>query len=264
VPIKGVLEAVNIVEPKLKIAIVGDTGLGKSWLACSIAADDHKVLDIDFDGRAASLAGKKNVFVKSYVDRDHNNPNAISDLESDISLLEYDATKGALEYKTFVLDSGSYMRKSIEREIIRQQISLSRSIKIGTRTVRIGQGYDIFSGNVAYMENIIARFAVLGNVIITFHERNEKDEVKSTKEQKAFTGMVTIDPQHLSGILSTFNDVWRLTTDYASNRVLVTGLTDDFIGKTTLKGIETTVKGNENINIQVLLDKHRKAVAAGK
>jgi hypothetical protein len=252
--IKGIIAATEITAPRLKIAIIGDTGIGKSWLACSIASPEHKVLDLDFDGRAASLAGKENVYVKTYVDKDFNQPTAMAELESDINTWEYDYEQGRLEYKTFVIDSGSYMRKAMEREIIRQQPALSRAIKVGSRVLKIGQGYDIFNGNQMFTEHIISRLSQIGNLIITFHEKNEKDEIKSTEKQKAFTGMVTIDPQHLSGLLSTFNDVWRLTTNYASKRILITGLTDDFSGKTTLKGLADV----EEPDIKKLLEKHKK------
>lgn len=256
--VKGIIKAEDIVQPKLKIAIVGDTGIGKSWLATSIAADDHQVIDLDFDGRAASLAGKKNVFVKSYVDLDTNKPTAMSELESDLNEWEYDYSMNKLQFKTFIIDSGSYMRKATEREIIRQQPTLSRGIKIGTKVIRIGQGYDVFNGNVGYFEHVLARIFAIGNLIVTFHERNEKDEVKSTQEKKVFTGMVTIDPQHLNGVLSTFDDVWRLTTDYASKRILITGLVNDFAGKTTLKGL---LPEEPEPTIPKLFQKHKDFIA---
>lgn len=252
--IRGILPAAEIMEPPLKLAIVGDTGIGKSWLAVSAASPDNQVLDLDFDGRAASLAGKPNVFVKTYQDLDFNNPKCIAELESDINDWENDKSMGRLQFQTFVLDSVSYMRKALEREIIRQQPTLSRSIKVGARVLKIGQGYDVFNSNQMFLEHIIGRLSQLGNLIVTFHERNEKDEVKSTEKQKAFTGMVTVDPQHLAGILSTFNDVWRLTTDYTGKRILYTGLKDDFAGKTTFKGLDAV----EIPDMKMLLEKHRK------
>lgn len=252
--IKGLIEATDIVEPKYRIAIIGDTGIGKSWLAASIASAENQTLDLDFDNRAASLAGKPYVTVKTYIDKDFNKPTAIAELEADINEWEYDFAQGRLRFKTFILDSVSYMRKAMEREIIQQQPTLSRPLKIGSRVLRLGQGYDVFNGNQMFTEHIISRLSQLGNLIVTFHERNEKDEIKSTEKQKAFTGMVTVDPQHLSGILSTFNDVWRLTTDYSgSKRIVITGITDDFIGKTTLKGLGNT----EEPYIDKMITKHK-------
>lgn len=254
--IKGILAATEITEPKFKIAIIGDTGIGKSWLAASIASPENPVLDLDFDGRAASLAGKPDVYVKTYVDRDFNNPTAVSELESDLNEWEYDCSQGKLKYKTFILDSASYLRKALEREIIRQQPTLSRGIKVGSRVLRLGQGFDIFNSNLMFMEHLISRLSQIGNLIVVFHERNEKDETRSTAEKKVFTGLVTVDPQHLSPVLSTFNDVWRLSSDYTGTRVLYTGLSEEFIGKTTLQGL---AKEEKNPNIRELLAKSAKA-----
>lgn len=258
--IKGLVAATDIIAPLYKIAIVGDTGIGKSWLACTMASTENQLLDLDFDRRAASLQGKPNVTVKTYQDTDFAKPTCIAELESDINEWEYDFSMNRLKFKTFVIDSASYMRKALEREIIDKQSTLSRPIKIGTRVLRLGQGYDIFNANQMFTEHIISRLSQIGNLIVTFHERNEKDEVKSTAEKKAYTGMVTIDPQHLSGLLSTFNDVWRLTSNYMGQRVLITGLTDDFAGKTTLKGL---AKEEVEPNIQALFAKSAAFVANG-
>jgi hypothetical protein len=240
--IKGIIDASQIIEPKLKIAIVGASGIGKSWLATSIASETNKVLDLDFDDRAASLQGKPFTFVKTYRDKDINNPTAVSDLESDINDWEYQFVKRELPYGTFIVDSATYMRAAIEREIMRQQPTLSRSIvKFGPRTIKVAQGYDVFSGNRIFFENLVSRLSALGNLIVTFHERDEEDKTKSTAQQKAYTGKVTIEPPHLASVLSTFNDVWWLTSNYTGKRVLITGLDDEFIGKTTLKGLDKAI-----------------------
>jgi hypothetical protein len=237
--IKGIIEAKDITEPKLKVAIVGVSGIGKSWLATSIASPENQVIDLDFDNRAAALQGKQNISIKTYVDKDINNPTAIADLESDINEWEYEFVKRTLKYGTFVIDSATYMRAAIEREIMRQQPTLSRSIvKFGNRTIRVAQGYDVFSGNRIFFENLVSRLSAIGNLIVTFHERDEEDKAKSTDKQKAYTGKITIEPPHLASVLSTFNDVWWLTTNYNSKRVLITDLHDEFVGKTTLKGLD--------------------------
>lgn len=228
--IKGLIKAVDIINPKLKAAIVGESGIGKSWLACSIASAENQVMDLDFDGRAASLRGKENVTVKTYTN--------VVDFESDLNEWEYDYKEGKLTFQTFVIDSATYFRAQTEKDVIRQQPTLSRAIKVGSATIKIGQGYDVFNANRIYFENILSRLSEIANLIVCFHERNEKDETKSTPERKAFTGYITVEPQHLAPVLSTFNDVWRLTTDYSSKRILITSLSDDFtLAKTTLQGL---------------------------
>lgn len=258
--IKGLIAATDITQPRFKIAIIGESGIGKSWLAASIAAPDNQVLDLDFDDRAPSLAGKQNVTVKTYKDTDFNQPKAMSELQSDINEWEYDYSQGRLKFQTFVIDSMTFMRKAMEREIIRQQSTLGKGIKMGTMVLKVASDWTVYRGNSEFAENIISRLSSIGNLIVTFHERSEKDETRSTPEKTVYTGMVSIDPPHLASLLSTFNDVWRLTTDYASKRILITGLAGDFAGKTTLKGLAPI----ETADIQVLLAKHKKFLANGQ
>lgn len=252
--IKGLIEAKDITQPKFKIAIIGESGIGKSWLATSIAAPDHEVLDLDFDDRAPSLAGKPNVTVKTYKDSDFNKPTAMAELQSDISEWEYDYVQKRLKFKTFIIDSMSFMRKAMERDIIIQQPTLGKGIKMGAVVLKVAADFNVYKGNQTFAENIISRLSAIGNLIVTFHERSEKDEVRSTTEKTIYTGMVSIDPPHLAVLLSTFNDVWRLTTDYSSKRVLYTGLVKDFAGKTTFKGLDDV----EIPDIQKMLAKHQK------
>jgi hypothetical protein len=262
---QGFVEATEIQMPKLKIAIVGDTGIGKSWLATSLAADDHKVVDLDFDGRAASLRGKKNVFIKSYIDKDPDSPSAMTELESDIIQWEYEASKGELDIRTFIIDSGTYMVTAIEKEAIRQQPSNGRSIiklpggnKYQPRTLKIGTGYDWAKINREYFANVIARLSAIGNLIVTFLDRDERsvavtDDKGKTTVAAGFTGRVTIEPQHVAPVLATFNDVWYLHGE-KGYRSLSVGLTQDFnIGKNTL-GL-TGEQYGDDLDIKKLLAK---------
>lgn len=261
--IKGLVSAQDIVEPLLKIAIVGEPGIGKSWLAVTAP---KPVLDIDFDGRKSSLAGKAGVFVKSYVDIDINNPKAISDLETDINSFEYEKQKGNPTPATYILDSMTYGRKFTEAELIRQQGTLGRSLKVGVSTIKIGSGWDIINGNRAYLEYLINRLSVLGNLIAIFHTQDEKDNAKGTFDKQgnkivAYSGRKTVQPQYLSSLLSIFNDVWLIDVDYSSKRYVQTGITDTFIGKCSLKGLNPE---KEEPDIEKMLIKHRAIVEKEK
>jgi len=258
--IKGMIPATTITEPLLKIAVVGDPGVGKSWFA---ATAPKPVFDLDFDGRTSSLAGKEGVLVKSYVDVDSCNPKSIAELESDLNSLEYAKSKGEEIPTTFVLDSMTYCRKFIEAELAKQQSSLGRRLKIGSANITIGQGWDIVNGNRMYLEYIINRLSALGNVIAIFHTQDEKDNRKTTYDKQgakivAYSGRVTVQPQYLVSILSIFNDVWWLDIDYKGAREVQTGISQDFIGKCSLKGLSL----KEVPNIEAMLAKHRAAIGA--
>ena len=251
---KGVQAAENIADPFLKIAIVGDPGVGKSWLA---ATAPGPVLDLDFDGRAASLQGKKDIFVKTYWDDNQMNPQAVANFESDLSALKYAKSQGKEIPRTFVIDSISYARKSVEAELIRQQATLGRVVKVGTTNLKIGAGWDIINANRLYLEYIISELAALGNVIAIFHSMDEKDVTKSTATEKKYTGKITIQPQYLNTILSIFNDVWLMDIDYSNKRFVQTGVSSIFVGKCSLKGL----LDKEEPDIAKMLQKHKDFVA---
>jgi hypothetical protein len=240
----GFKAATDIVMPRLKIAIVGDTGIGKSWLATSIASENHLVADLDFDDRESSLRGKPNVIVKQYLDEDPDHPQAMLSLESDIVSWEYAKDKGELDIKTFVVDSGTFMVSAIEREAIRQEPTNGRSIirlpggnRQNPRALKIGTGYDWSKINREYFLNVCGRLSRLGNLIVTFLDRDERDRTQTDDKGKpivAYTGKITIEPQHVAPALATFNDVWYLHGE-SGYRSLTVGLSRDFnIGKNTL------------------------------
>jgi hypothetical protein len=112
-----------------------------------------------------------------------------------------------------------------------------------------------------YLEYIINRLAALGNVIAVFHTQDEKDTAKSTAEKKAYTGRITVQPQYLSSILSIFNDVYLVDVDYKNTRFVQTGISNEFIGKCSLKGLNPL---NEPPDLEAMLSKHRKAIGAVK
>jgi len=258
--IKGVSAASDIKEPPLKIALIGDPGVGKSWLACSLASPSNMVMDLDFDGRAASLQGKPNVFVKTYHDSNPNVPKAMQDFETDLAALKYAKSQGKEVPGTYVIDSISYARKAAESELIRQESKLGRPVRIGTTTLKISAGWDIINANRLYLEYIINELSTLGHVIAVFHERDEKDVVKTTKEETKYTGLVTIQPQYLNTITSIFNDTWRLKVNPQNNkRILQTSISGEFAGKCSLQGV---LAEEIEPDLSKLLAKHRIAVAA--
>jgi hypothetical protein len=257
--ITGISIAAEQARPPLKIALIGDPGVGKSWAACFYPG---QVYNLDFDSRKASLSthpNAANIMVKTYFDNDPNNPKAMSQFEVDLKALKYAKSQGKEVPSLYVVDSITYARKATESELIKQQSNLGRSVRVGATTVKIPAGWDIINANRLYLEYIISELSSLGDLVCIFHEKDEKDATKSTAEKQAYTGMVTIQPQYLNSILSIFDDVWRIKVNANGKRILQTGISSDFIGKCTLKGLDPL---NEEPNLEKLLAKHQAAIAS--
>lgn len=256
--IKGVQTANTVVNPPLKIAIIGDPGVGKSWFANSI---DGFKYDFDFDNRSNSLTTHplaKDIQVKSYYDSDPNKATAMQNFETDLKALKYAKSVGKLPANfVSIVDSMTFARKACEDELIRQQPSLARRLRIGTTTVNIPSGWDVINANREYLEYIIAELATLGDLICIFHEKDEKDVTTSTAEKTTYTGMTTIQPQYLNTLLSIFNDVWRISVNGSGKRTVQTGVGSSFVGKCTLLGLNELT---EEPDINKMIAKHKAAL----
>lgn len=228
-------------ESKYKIAIVGEPKTGKSWLGMSAPGS---IYVCDFDQRSESIksyirkSGRTDITAKTYVDLNPAQPNAVSNLEADIGMFEYEQTKGNPTPEWYILDSITFLRAACEHELIKQHPSMSREIKLGANKIKIPQGWDIVNGNKAYLEYLIGRLSCLGNVIAIFHELDETDKQRSTKDEKKYTGRKTIQPQYLSTLLSVFNDVFRVTLDYQGKRVVQVQPSSDFMASTSLMNLD--------------------------
>jgi len=249
-------------EQKYKIALVGVPKAGKSWLALSMPGSIYVA---ECDGREESAkeyirqSGRKDIFIKSYRDLDPETPHAVIDLETDISMLEYEKKQGKPIPETYVLDSMTFLRKYCEFELMKQHPAMSRKIKLGVNSLKISQGWDVVNGNKQYLEYIIGRLGELGNVIAVFHEQDEKDNQRSTKEEKKYTGRVTIQPQYLSSILSMFNDVFRVSLDYSSKRIVTCQPDSDFVASASMK-----LEQYEEPDLSKMIAKHKQNVAKTK
>lgn len=238
-PYENILGLIDLkAEPRYKIAIVGVPKAGKSWFAYTAPAP---VWTFDFDTRSESLKefcsrfNRSDIEGKSYWDKDPNHPNAMADVEADIAMFEYLKDQGKPTPTTYILDSMTYMRSVMEHALVAQNKGFSRSVKIGVTTLNIAQGWDIINGIRAYMDYIVGRLSELGNVIAIFHETDETDKAGSTKDVKAYTGMKTVQPVYLATVLSLFNDVFRVTIDYAGKRIVQVNPTGAFMASTSMR-----------------------------
>jgi hypothetical protein len=264
-PFGGVAGAVSAtqIDPTteyLRIAILGLPKSGKSWFA---ATAPGPVLHYDFDNRAVSLAGKPDVYVKTLVDLNQKSPIVMKALEKDLSNFKYRKSKGMLIPKTFVFDTVTYLKGAIENECFAQDPGLARKIRVGVSTeILKGKSYDIISGVQGYMQYLVQEFGALGNLIVVFHERDQKDKDKSTKDETVYTGKVTVDPQYLENLLTLFNEVFRIQVKggigaTAPKYIVTCRPSYDVNAASTL-----LIDGEEPPNIVEMLAKHKRNLAA--
>jgi len=238
----GVKSENLIQEDRLKIAIVGEPKVGKSWLA-STAPQPARVFD--FDDRAESLAGKPGLIIKQKP--------TMQDVETDLSIAKARKIKGLPNPKTWIFDSVTYMHRAMEEEIFRQAPDLARKLRVGaSTTMLLRNGWDAINGVQRYIEYLIAEFSPLGNIIFVYHEKNEKDVVKSTAKETAYTGEITVDPQYLAKSLSLFNEVYRISINYQKKYEVQCRPAWDFKASTTM-----LLDDKEEPNITAMIAKHQ-------
>lgn len=233
----------------LKIAIVGKPKVGKSWFA---ATAPGPVLVYDFDNRAESLAGKEGVMIKTLFDANQISPTAFKTIEADLSILKYRKGQGKPIPKTFVFDTITFFKNYIQNELFTQGLA-HRSIKLSpTTSVRMSKNWDAVNGVHKALEYVITEFASLGNLIFVFHEMIEKDKIESKPDAPVYTDKITVDPQNLEYLLSSFNEVYRIEIDANQKYKVTCRPGHNFNASTTLK-----IDKEEEPNIQNMLKKHQ-------
>jgi len=210
--LQGTVQASDINKvDRLKVALCGDEKTGKSNLIARTAR--KPLLVCDFDDRRESIAGQENVTVKTYVDADAGLPKAWGELESDLGSIEHLKKEGKLSIKSISLDSMTYLRQIASNQMMRDTNNLRKS-KIGIQNYFIAQGWDSINYVQIMLYQLIRRlFALDIDVYCVFHTRNEKDKVRSTKENTVYTDKLTVEPQNLSILLPIFNEKWRTYID---------------------------------------------------
>lgn len=233
-------------DERLKMAIVGDFKTGKSWLE---ATAPPPVYIFDFDDRAESLAGKPGLYIERKA--------TMQNVEAALSIAKYHKEQKLPNPATWGFDTVTNMQKAMEIEIFRLSSGLHRDLKIGTNlSVKIRNGWDAVNAIQRYLELLISEFSALGNVIFVFHERNEKDQIRSSPQETKFTGEITTDPQYLAKSLSFFNEVFRTSISYDNKFVVQCKPTSSFAASTSMLLDEI-----EEPNIQRMLEKHRQRLA---
>lgn len=251
--IQGLTQASNVTNTdRLKVAICGEKKSGKSKLIADTAR--KPLLHYDFDDRRESIAGAKDTVIKTLIDSDSTMPQAWGILESDLASLEYAKRQKNLPIKSLALDSATYLRQIAENQMMKDT-SLLRAAKIGLTRYQIAQGWDAINYVHKMLYQLLRRFFALDiDIYVVFHTRNEKDRVKSTKEETIYTDRLTVDPQNLDVLLPMFNETWRTFVDIDSNFRLQVKQDWRFNASTTLNIGENS--GVETPDIQALLVKN--------
>jgi len=238
---------------RLKMAIIGGPGVGKSWMA---ATAPKPIRYYDHDDRSESLEGKTGISILS-------RPTMLQ-IETDLSVMKANKLKKLALPATIVHDSVTFLNRAMEEEIFRQEPKLARTIRVGNSTsMKLRNGWDVINGVQRYIEYLIGEYATLGvSMIFVFHEKDEKDRTTSSAAESKYTGFVTVDPQYLQNCLSLFNEVYRMHVDTIAGKTsykVTCRPTNEFVGKTTM-----LIDSEELPDIATLITKHKAARAAQK
>jgi hypothetical protein len=250
--IEGIKDASKIeATDRLKAAILGKPKSGKSWFASTAPAP---VLFYDFDDRAESLAGKEGVFIKTLVDTQLK-PTVLAELEKDLSLFQYKKLKGESIPTSFVFDTVTNLLTYIKHAYLQSNPKDGRALRLGGNLVQIGMSYDWINVANRFLDYIITEYSALGNVILVFHEKDEKDQAESKPNDTRYTGLITVNPQFIAPILSKFNEVFRITVKATKTETLYTvdcKPTDEVLASTSL-----LLDATEPPNLMQMVAKHK-------
>lgn len=251
--IAGVREAAKIeTTDRIKAAIMGKPKSGKSWFA---ATAPPPVLVYDFSDRAESLAGKEGVFVKTLIDTQQS-PTVVKAIEADLSLFQYKKKKGEPIPASVVFDEITNLLPYIKHDYLSLNPKDGRALRLGGNLVQIGMSYDWINVANGFLDYLITEYINLGcNIVFVFHERDEKDQAESKVGDIKYTGMITINPQFISPILSKFNEVFRITVKKQQANTLYTvdcKPTDEVLASTTL-----LLDATEPPNLVDMIAKHK-------
>jgi hypothetical protein len=238
---------------RMKVAICGEPKTGKSNVVARTAR--KPLLVYDFDDRAESIAEHKDVMIKTLVDTTDTNPVAWGAFESDLGTLLYAKEQNKQPFKSIMLDSITFLRKYAEHQFLKDSNATKSKYKIGVVDYLIPKDWDAVTGVQKMLEGALSKLFSLGiDVYATFHTRNEKDQLRSTKENAVYKDTLTVDPPNLKMLLPKFNDQWRT---YVEDGKYMVQLKPDyqFNAATVLKNVNDT----EIADIQELLRKHNGA-----
>lgn len=259
---------------QLLIALVGQEKSGKSRLA---ATARKPILFFDWDGRAASLSGRKGVFAVSFVDNTgYLQPDAFNTYLQIMTQLEqnnFDLGCVSIDGKNFgvpqgtiiqtiVHDSITRMSRAVMRYILSnaaQNKGMARQVRVGALAINFPGSFEAWNAEMVAIEDALLRtFASKKDVIAIFHESPEEDPA-STAESPIYTGRVGVFPVRHTRMLGYFNEVWRVTrgqgTGTAQSAVPIVQTCPDYSFKLAASALD--IQANEVPDIEAMINEHR-------
>lgn len=246
------METSDAISNGFKIAIIGEPGSGKSWLAASCASEEEKAFFFDFDGRKASIAGKKNVTAKTYYDYDFPNRMAEAWFQANNDLMQMEIAKerGELPYKWFIFDSNTYGAAAAMNHVMYNTPGMRRELNVAGRKTYIPKSFDAYKAEQAEVYGFWSRLMCLGNLIVIFHADAERAP-DYTPENPKFTGKLTVSPPRYGDSLALFNDQWIIRAEGPNNYIVQTQPDYTFTAKNTLR-----LDNTETPDIRAMMQKY--------
>lgn len=250
----------SVLTDAFKIAIVGPSGSGKSWLAASCATKEEPAFHFDWDARKQSIAGKPFVDSKTYQDVNFPNrmPTAWVTAMTDLLKLEQAKQKGTNPYKWYIYDSATFGSIAAMNNILYNTPSMRREVKAAGTVTYVPGGFDAYKAEINDVLGFWQRLMCLGNLIVTFHEGKEKDDA-STSDKQLFTGKYGVQPPRYQDLIALFNDTWRIKALGPGRYDVQTQPDALFTAKNTM-----LLDANEQPNIRAMMQKYMTKAKATK
>lgn len=259
---------------QLLIALVGLEKSGKSRLATT---GRKPILVFDWDGRSASLAGRKGVFAVSFTDQTgHLMPDAFASYLTIMTQLEtnnFDLGCVSIDGKDFGVPQGTIVQTIVHDSIARlsravmrymlansaQSKGIAREINVGQLKVRFPGGFDAWNMEMTAIEDQLLRtFGSRKDVICVFHESAE-EAPESSSDNPVYTGRIGIFPVRHQRLLGYFNEVWRVQRGQAigngsQDAVPFVQTAPDYTFKYAASALD--IQSQEVPDIETMLAKH--------
>lgn len=205
---------------RLLLILCGAEKSGKSRCA---ATARKPILFFDFDKRAQSLAGIKDVFALTFLDEQQPRmPTGFSDALTTMTKIEggakiKDLVPGSNDErrpKTIVFDSLASIGKSAMAYALYSNKDIRRELSVGGQKVFMPKNWDSWNAESESVFALVMRAMAIVDmdIILIFHETAEETP-DSSAEHRKFTGRKELYPGRYQVFNRYFNEVWRMSRE---------------------------------------------------